>query len=560
MSEGEESVLREWLGVVSRQRWLVLAAVLITPVLAFAVSHGQQRIYQGTAEVLVSEQTPSALVLNATSSVTSPPDRYAATQAGLARVATVAKMAVKASGVRHRSAAGLLAHSSVSSDPTTDLLTFSVSDSLPGYAQRLADSYAAQFTVYRQRLDTAALTSAIADTRHKLNTVAAAGGSHSAFYLQLKANERDLEALQTIQRAGSGAVVVNRSDGASQVGPKTKRNIILGLLVGLALGLLAAFLRESLDTRANSAEELEERLGMPLLGEVPALGWPRTDTDRPATLLQPTAAKAAFTLAAGNLEIARNQHDVQSILVTSIDEEEDKSQAAANLAVALARMGRRVVLLDLDLVHPGIERLFGLVGRPGLGNLAAGNEYEKALNVVDVREEGDQSSPSGAKLEVMTVGTARPLPVQFLWSSTVLDALAALSGRCDVLLINGPPLARGGDALWIASYYAEGLLLVASVHTRRAQVSEAHRSLEASPARALGLVATRDAMDLSRLRSVLTPALRGDAGKKRRSETPGSPKSDDSGKREGPRRPTLVERGFAVALKRTNGSSPPGDR
>ena len=96
----EESVLREWLGVVSRQRWLVLAAVLITPLLAFAVSQSQQRMYQASAEVLVDEQTAGASVLNPGSGATSPPDRYAATQAGLARVAAVAEMVVKAAGVR----------------------------------------------------------------------------------------------------------------------------------------------------------------------------------------------------------------------------------------------------------------------------------------------------------------------------------------------------------------------------------------------------------------------------------------------------------------------------
>ena len=551
----EESVLREWLGVLSRQRWLVLAAVLITPLLAFTVSHRQQRIYQATAEVLVNEQNPSASILNpSSSSATAPPDRYAATQASLARVATVAEMAVKAAGVRGRSAAWLLAHSSVSSDPTTDLLTFSVSDPVPRYAERLAGAYATQFTGYRQKLDTAALASAIADTRHKLDTIAAAGGSRSALYLQLETNQRDLEALQTLQGAGSSAVVVNRPGRASQTEPKTKRNIILGLLVGVALGLLAAFLRESLDTRVSSAEELGERLGMPLLGPVLELGRRRDDSEQLTRLLHPNATTAAFTLAASNLEIARNRHDVHSILVTSIDEHEGKSRAAANLAVALTRMGRRVVLLDLDAVHPSIERLFSLGGGPGLRDLAAGTELATALNGVDVRGLGDQPAPAGAKLEVMTVGAAQPPPLQFLWSSTVLDALAALPARCDVLLISGPPLAEGGDSLWVA----DGLLLVASVYTGRAQVSEARRILDTSPARKLGLLATREASHLSHLRSVLAPALKWGAGQERLPETVGSRESDESGEREAPRRPTLVERGFEFALKRIHSSTPPG--
>jgi len=551
----EESVLGEWLGVVSRQRWLILAAVLITPLLAFTVSESQQRIYQATAQVLVNEQTASAAVLNPGSSATSPPDRFAATQAALARVATVAERAVKAAGVPGRSAAGLLANSSVSSDPSNDLLTFSVSDPVPAAAQRLANSYARQFTVYRRTLDTAGLSSAIEDTQQKLDALAAAGSSGSALYLQLKANERDLEALRTLEAAGSGAVVVNRSDGASQTEPKTARNVILGLLVGLALGLVAAFLRESLDVRVRSAEELAERLGMRLLGEVPVLGRSRSETEQPARLLEPSAPTGKFTLAAGNLEIARNQHGVGSILVTSVDDEEDKSQVVANLAVALSRMGVSVILLDLDLAQPNIAGLFGLGGQPGLHALAPDEEFDSVLHAVDVPTPGGGVGPEGAKLEVVTAGTARPLPVQFLWSSTVVKALAGLPDRCDVLLVNGPPLARGGEALRIAGL-AEGLLVVAPVHARRARVSDGRHALEAFPARALGVIATRKASHLSRLRSGLTAAVRQDTEQQ---PVPADRPSlgGESAEGTGLRRPTLVKSGYRVSIKRTQGSSPP---
>jgi capsular polysaccharide biosynthesis protein len=555
MSEGsgEEGVLREWLSVVSRQRWIVLVAVVVAPMLALAVSHSEQHMYQATAEVLVNEQNPSASVLNLANAAASPPDRYAATQASLARVATVAKMAVKAAGIPGHPAGELLANSSVSADPNADLLTFSVSDPVPAYAERLADAYATQFTVYRQKLDRAALASAIADTRRKLDTIAAAGGSRSALYLQLQTNERDLEALQTLQGAGSSAVVVNRPASASQISPKTKRNLILGLLVGVALGLLMAFLRESLDTRVSSAEELEERLGMPLLGEVPALGRAQTHPDQPA-LFDPSAATAAFTLAAGNLEIARIEHDVRSILITSIDEDGGTSSAAANVAAALTRMGRHVVLLDLDLAHAaGMERLFGLGGRPGLRDLAAGTELEKALNVIEVRGIGDRAGPVGAKLEVMTVGAAQALPLQFLWSSTVLDALAGLPKRCDVLLINGPRLAGGVDAQWIAGH-AEGLLLLASVQAKRARVSEARRILEASPVRKLGVVVTRPSSHISRLRSMLASAFTWDGWEPRLPAKRAPGHDADAIKGNGAPRTTPIDQRVEVALKRIRGA------
>ena len=127
----DESVLRDWLSVLGRQKWIVLLAVVTVPLIAFAASSSQQRLYQSSADVLVNEQNPTAAALNLTTSVGSPPDRYAATQARLARVGTVAQMAVKAADLPDRTAAGLLANSSVSVNPNVDLLTFSVTGPHP---------------------------------------------------------------------------------------------------------------------------------------------------------------------------------------------------------------------------------------------------------------------------------------------------------------------------------------------------------------------------------------------------------------------------------------------
>ena len=96
----DESVLRDWLGVLSRQRWIVLLAVTVVPLLAFAASHSQQRLYEASATVLLNGQNPTAAeALNLSSASTSAPDRFAATQARLARVGAVAELAVRAPGV-----------------------------------------------------------------------------------------------------------------------------------------------------------------------------------------------------------------------------------------------------------------------------------------------------------------------------------------------------------------------------------------------------------------------------------------------------------------------------
>ena len=274
----------------------------------------------------------------------------------------VAELAVRARGLPDRTAAALLANSSVSANPTDDLLKFSVADPAPSVATRLANAYARAFTRYRHRLDTAALSAALRDTQRKLDAIVASGGGGSALFRRVEATQRDLEDLQTLQASclerDSWSA---RADSASLVQPKTKRNVILGVIVGLALGIALAFLRETLDTRVHSADELRELLGVPLLGQVPKPARRLAPSEQLATLADPTGASTeAFRILKNNLEISQLEHHAGSIAITSASEDEGGSATAANLAVILARSDRRVILADLNLRHPSIARLFGL--------------------------------------------------------------------------------------------------------------------------------------------------------------------------------------------------------
>lgn len=482
----DESVLRDWVGVLARQKWIVLLAVTVVPLLAFVASQTQKRLYQGSATVLVSEQNPTATALNISSAAPSPPDRYAATQAKLARVGSVAEMAVRAAHLPHRTAVGLLANSSVSADPTVDLLTFSVTDPAPAAAERLANAYAGEFTRYRHRLDNAALSTAVADARRKLEQIDASGGSGSPLFRRLAATASDLEQFQTLQATASSATLVGRADSASLVQPKTKRNVVLGVIFGLALGIALAFLRNALDTRVQSAEELRRRLRVPLLGQVP-----RADRRRQplATLSEPTSSSTeAFRILKNNLELSQLEHHARSIAITSTSEDEGKSTTAASLAVILARAGRHVILVDLDLRHPSVGPLFGVDDRPGLADVAPGAGLIEAVSVVDIHP--DRLWTDAGMLEVVTVGQPPDDPGEFLLSHFVREALASLAERCDLLLVVTPPLLAVGDAMTIAPE-VDALVLVAGVdRVRRETLAEARRVLEACPTYTLGVIAT----------------------------------------------------------------------
>jgi succinoglycan biosynthesis transport protein ExoP len=500
----DRSVLRDWFSLLRSQRLIVLTALVLVPLFAFTVSRRQQHLYQASATVLVNEQNPVAQALNRAPAVTTPPDRYAATEAKLARVGTVAAMAVKEAGVPNRTASDLLANSSVSADLTADLLTFSVTDPVPNAARKLATAYARQFTQYRHKLDNSVLAAAIADTRRKLDAHVVSGGGGSPMVRQLSAIERDLEELQALQPASSGAAVVDTAGSAALVRPRTKRDIMLGVIVGLALGIALALIREALDTRVRSADELSALLGVPLLGSVPLSSRHRAESQRPATLSEPTGSNTdAFRRLAQHLRTLQLEHEARSIVITSPGDDEDKSAAVANLAVALAESGRHVILVDLNLRNPRIDRLFGLRARFGFSDLAKGVDLTRALTVVDV------PNTHRGSLEILTSGHPPRDPGEFLLSDDVPGALVALKSRCDALLIDSPPASAAGDAAAIATY-TDAVILVAAVNRlRRETLIETRRMLDGCRAQELGVIATAGSPIepggyLQRARSALT--------------------------------------------------------
>ncbi len=487
--ERDDSPYREWLSLLSRQRWVVVGTVAAATLAALVVSRSEQRLYQAAASVLVNQQNPTVAALNLASTPTSPPDRYLATQAALARVGKVAQMTVAAASVQGLSAGELLAGSSVSANPTADLLEFSVTDPDPATAQKLATAYAREFTVYRRQLDTSAITAGLTDVQRRLDRLEVLGQGNAPLARQLTSTMHQLEGLQALAASGSSAIPVGRAGNASVVQPRTTRNVALGLFAGVALGVALAFLRDALDPRVRSDDELRERVGLPVLGHIPRSTSTATSNGGLMALTEPGGVGAeAFRILKTNLSNSQRQRGVSSIVVTSTGKGDGKSTTAANLAVTLARAQVRVALVDLDLRHPGIDALFGLGQRPGLTSVAARETtLPEALIEIDVHPD---APADGGRLEVLTVGPPPPDPGELLSSAFVANVLFALKRRSDVLLIDSPPMLSVGDAMTIATL-TDAVLLVVDVNTaRRDTLAEARRVLDACPAQALGLVAT----------------------------------------------------------------------
>ncbi|WP_445148157.1 hypothetical protein [Baekduia sp. Peel2402] len=216
---------------------------MIPVVAAFAFSRKQEAMYQGTASVLLNQQNLAAALsgLPQQSSSSNDAIREIETQASVARSINVAKLVTKADSSVDPDA--LLSNSSVAVARNADVLLFKAQDHDPSRAIDLANAYAQAFTAYRRQLDTRAVQTAKRGVVKRLQQLED-DNSRSRLRNTLEEKKEQLDTLEALQTAN--ATVDNPARGAVKVAPKTKRNVALGLFVGIAL---AAFVAFALETR-----------------------------------------------------------------------------------------------------------------------------------------------------------------------------------------------------------------------------------------------------------------------------------------------------------------------
>jgi non-specific protein-tyrosine kinase len=515
-TETDAVTLHDYLRVVRRRKWIVIQAGLLGLLAAVAFSLHQPRSYRASADVLLNSQNPATTLPGAPlMGLSQDPERITQTQARVARLpAVVRRMFSRVSGTG-LTASDFLADSSVSSSPGSDILTFAVTSRDAALAQRLANAYAYAYSDYRQQLDVSSTQRALDDVEQRLRALERAGASlerknatfgaltrYGALYTSLIDRQQTLESMQALQT--SAASVVRQADGTVLTQPKTRRNGAIGLILGLVLGLALAFLWEALETRARTAEEVSARLGrLPLLGR---LSEPprRLRRARKLVMLEEPASKQAeeIRMLRAKLDFVTLDRGVRTIMVTSALEREGKSTTVANLAVALARAGKHVVLVDLDLRHPFLARFFDL-GGPGVTHVSLGHiPLEQALTQIVITdppsskrraarsELGNGLGELSGLLEVLPSGPIPPDPGEFVSSPGLGKILGQLRERADIVLVDAPQALYIGDAIALSSR-VDGIVVVARAKAlHRQTVAELSQQLATMWAPALGLVVT----------------------------------------------------------------------
>lgn len=478
----QASTLRDYLQIWRRRRWIILAVVALTMLSAAFFSVRQEKLYQASAEVLVSPGLGSS----------QSPERALQTQAD---VATVSPEVAR----RVRNALNLERTPPIEVTPKTDsdILIFSSTESSPALAADVASAYATAFRDFQRELSTADILKELSDVEDEIQEILARRPLDQTRYASLLSKREDLRSLEALET--SRAFVVRRASLGVQVQPKPVRNTLLGLALGLILGLGLAFLREALDTRVRTTHEVAARLGIPLLARVPRPPRRLRRTDRLVMINDPDGPGAeAFRILRANVDFARVQTEAKALLVTSAVEGEGKSTTAANLAVALARTGQRVVLVDLDLRRPFLHRFFDLDG-PGVTQVAMGSAtLEEALAPIPLVWPGGRTPRSGGGNGMRQVGgMLRVLPAgsvpgnvdDVLTTHGLAGILESLRKSADIVLVDSTPLVVG-DAMALTAAVDAVLIVTRMDVVRRPMLRELHRILDAVPAETIGFVAT----------------------------------------------------------------------
>jgi succinoglycan biosynthesis transport protein ExoP len=282
--------------------------------------------------------------------------------------------------------------------------------------------------------------------------------------------------------------------------PRKARNILLAFLVGLVGGIGLAIFREYLDNTVKSPDDIETLTGLPSLAVVPSLPSlngssgglsrfmkePTPAAPRPRVELlsyvQPKSQiSEAFRALRTSLLLSQAEHPPQVILVTSALPREGKTTAAVNLAVTLAQLGDRTLVMDSDLRKPGVRRALNLTGgkEAGLSSYLAG---------VCSLDEITIPHPAISNLMALTTGPVPPSPADLLSSHRMSEAILELRRRFKFIVIDSPPVMAATDAVILSALTDGVLLVVRSGTTPKEAFTRARDLLSAVKCRLLGVV------------------------------------------------------------------------
>jgi len=417
------------LTALARRKWIVIATFLVVVLTAAGVSQMLDKVYTTSTTLLVALRSDN----NQSFDTVQASQAIARSYADIIDSPNIADGVVRRLGGRttKKEIEGATTFEPL---PETQLLRINADAASPERAKKIADAYAAVFIDYA-RANLADATQA------------------------------------TIILADSAPLARSPSR------PKPKLYVLVAAILGLVLGLALALLRDRLDRRLRSAEEVEAHFNVPVLARVPRRGRSERDV---------SAFTEANRILRTNLQFAKADGPLRSIAITSAGEGEGKTTIAANLAVTSAETGLEVIAVEADLRRPTLQNELLREPReplrPGFSNyLVDGSTLDECL--AEIGRPG---------VRLMPAGPLPPSPSALLESRLARGAVAALVEKGDLVIFDCPPLTVGADASIIAER-VDGVVLVVDLQASTINsVRQALGRLKAVKAPLLGLLINSD--------------------------------------------------------------------
>ena len=262
--------------------------------------------------------------------------------------------------------------------------------------------------------------------------------------------------------------------------PNNKKTIAIGLILGLIGGLGLAFVRDWLDPRLRSAEEIKAVLGMPILGMVPRMPENLAPAVRGQKLLLDPGSEAAeaYRSLRTAIKFGVPEGRAKTILIASPSSGDGKTTVASNLAIALAQVGKRVLLLDADLRHPKQHETFGVENHAGLGDVLAHDLTPPEVTHKTVVPH----------LELMPAGPTPENPADLLNSPRFIEVMEELTDRYDHVIIDSPPVMAVTDTRIIAASCDVSVMVLRADRADRKMCEMSRDGLVSVGANLMGLV------------------------------------------------------------------------
>jgi len=491
--------IRSYLRPLLKWWWLLGVATLIAAFSSFIYTVKQPLVYQARTTVVVG------------STIQDPNPDYSRISLAGQLASAYADMATR-TPVRQATMAALkvdqLPYYNVSVVPNTQIIEIDVYDLDPQRAYVVANELVNQLILFgpagreeakRQNFineQIVKLEKGIQDTedeisrkQDQLSTLFSARELANA-QTQITALQTKLTTLQ----ANYAALLTNTQRGATNalkvlepaslptepISSNVTTNVLVAAMLGFFLAAAGAYVIEYLDDSVKSAEELQKTLGATVLSTIPQIPSSGEDDARLVMVNNSSVpAMEAYRLLRTNLQFTMIDRVLKLLVVTSSSPREGKSLTTANLSAALARAGKRVVLVDADMHRPSQHRLFKLINNMGL-TTALLNDQLPLDNLLQ--------ATTVPGLSVLTTGPLPPNPAELLSSRRMQEILAKLTDRFDIVILDTPPIMAVSDAIILASFTDATLLVTRYAKTRRDMAKQALNALRQVNAHVSGIV------------------------------------------------------------------------